>query len=202
MKQLVQLKEWKLIDSFNRTLRYLDDILSIDNKEFGKLIYNDTVLKQVRGIYPRQAITLQQVDRSVTINYMDSSISRYISSKKKHYLDNKLYTKTYDKRQSAKYIKLNLIKYPSSKSLISLSIGYNIMNTQCHRFIELDMCKEDFIKDTIRVYRELVQKGFSKKLLLSRTKRFLFKYNSCTLYGSYPMTLFKEITLRLGMNWR
>jgi len=175
MVQLLDMKQWELLSAFKDTMRYLDDILSIDNAYFQQLLYNDTYLHDVKGIYPRQAVTLQRVDKNVKINYMDTTIGRY-QANTKHYLFNKLFTKAFDKRSEGKFQTFKLIKYPSALSLIRESVGYNIIVTQCHRFINLDMCKEDFVRDTIHVYHELYRKGFNKSMLISKVGRFLATY--------------------------
>ena len=64
IRQLVNLQKWDLMEAFGRTMRYLDDILSIDNLNFNELLYTDVHQNHVMGIYPRHAVTLQLVDRS------------------------------------------------------------------------------------------------------------------------------------------
>ena len=93
---------------------------------------------------------------------MDTTISRYHGHKKDHYLFNKLFTKSYDKRQEDIYNKIGIIKYPSSSSLLSKAVGYNIITTQCHRLAILNMCMEDFIDSAMKVYHELATKGYGE----------------------------------------
>ena len=77
MKQLVKLAKWDLLQAFMNTLRYLDDLLTINNAWFSQLLYTDNKHEGVKGIYPRKAVTLQIVDKGLVINYMDSTISRF-----------------------------------------------------------------------------------------------------------------------------
>ena len=55
-------------------MRYLDDILSVENDSFKQFLYNDNIIDGLKGIYPRYAVTLQLVDMATTINYMDVTI--------------------------------------------------------------------------------------------------------------------------------
>ena len=98
MVQLLNKQRWEMLNKFSTTLRYLDDILSVDNDSFKQLLYNDNISDGLTGIYPRYAVTLQLVDKATTINYMDVQILRDQSHNINHCLHNKLYTRSYDKR--------------------------------------------------------------------------------------------------------
>jgi hypothetical protein len=52
MAQLVSLGKWELLTAFSGTMRYLDDILSVDNAVFERLLYNDIDFNGIKGIYP------------------------------------------------------------------------------------------------------------------------------------------------------
>ena len=192
MKQLVILAKWDLLQAFLHTLRYLDDLLSINNALFSQLLYTDNVHEGIKGIYPRKAVTLQLVDKGLDVHYMDSHILRF-PTQQQHFLSNKLFTKTYDKRTSKKWRDLRIIKYPSAQSLINHDIGYNIMITQCHRFSIMDMRKEDFIADIIKVFHDLALKGFDKVILLSKVRRFILTWKQTALYGKQPFKIYMEI---------
>jgi len=103
MLQLLQRQRWDMLIKFRTTMRYVDDILSVDNDSFKQLLYNDNLVDGVKGIYPRCAVTLQLVDMATTINYMDVTILRDQSHNINHCLHNKLYTRSYDKRDGVKY---------------------------------------------------------------------------------------------------
>ena len=130
---------------------------------------------------------------ATTINYMDVTILRDQSHNINHCLHIKLYTRSYDKRDGEKYKKLNITKYPSSRSLIAQKVSHNIILSQCHRFVILDTYKVDFIRDTIRLFWDLVRNGFDQKALCSRIKHFLLSYRTRIIYGMKPMNLFKEL---------
>ena len=181
-----------MLNKFGTTMRYLDDILSVDNDYFKQFLYNDNIIDGFKGIYPRYALTLQLVDSATTINYMDVQILRDQSHNIDHCLHNKLYTRSYDKRDGEKYKKLNITKYPSSRSLIAQKVGHNIILSQCHRFVILDTYKVDFIKDTVRLFWDLSRNGFDHTALCSRIKHFLLSYRTRLIYGMKPLNLFKE----------
>ena len=50
IRQLVNLQKWDLVEAFGRTIRYLDDILSIDNLNFNELLYTDINKNHVNWI--------------------------------------------------------------------------------------------------------------------------------------------------------
>ena len=62
MLQLLQRQRWDMLIKFRTTMRYVDDILSVDNDSFKQLLYNDNIIDGLKGIYPRYAVTLQLVD--------------------------------------------------------------------------------------------------------------------------------------------
>jgi len=188
MKQLVDKEKWELITKFEHTMRYLDDILSVDNEFFENYLYNDVTLDGIHGIYPSNAVKLQKVEKGSRINYMDVTIVRFEGKHK--VFANKLYTQCYDKRRHGKLAALNLIKYPSASSLLSQAVGHNIIITQCHRYAILDMYITDFIKDTVQVLGDLVRKGYSKTKLLEKIKHFLLSYKQKVLYGIAPFGIY------------
>ena len=197
MVQLKSLQKWDLLTKFSNTMRYLDDIFSIDNVTFSQLLYTDMVMDGVTGIYPRNAVTRQLGERGESVTYMDTMILKEHHEVKGDNVHDILYTRTYDKRFGPKYKNLHIIKYPTSDSLLYNSVSYNIVLTQCHRFIILDMRKEDFIRDTSQVIRELTRKGFNQEMLLAKAKRFLLTYRTKLIYGSHPLCLFKDLKTSL-----
>ena len=81
-----------MLIKFSTTMRYVDDILSVDNDSFKQLLYIENTFDGLRGIYPRTAVTLQLVDNASTLNYMDIQILRDQSHNIDHFLHNKLDT--------------------------------------------------------------------------------------------------------------
>src|SRR5690348_8673557 len=109
MTQLVKKAKWDLLRLFVNSIRYLDDLLNINNAHFSQLIYTDHTCEGVQG----KAVTLQIEAKGYSVNYMDSTISRF-PFVRNHCLSHKLYTKTYDKRTGIKWKHLKIIKYPSA----------------------------------------------------------------------------------------
>ena len=151
------------------------------------------MLDGVLGIYPRHAITLQRVDRATSITYMDIHILPNVCHESKQSHHEILYTRSYDKRDGVKFKNLKLIKYTSASSLINHTVSYNIIISQCHRFITLDMRKMDFIRDTARIFWDLSHKGFNQYILLSRIRHFILSFRTRLVYGMKPFGLFAEI---------
>ena len=86
MVQLLHKQRWDMLINFSTTMRYVDDILSVDNASFKQFLYIENTFDGLKGIYPRTAVTLQLVDNASTLNYMDIQILRDHS----HNLHNKL----------------------------------------------------------------------------------------------------------------
>jgi len=196
MVQLKQGNHWELLRIFCNTMRYLDDILAIDNPLFVKLLYTDCQHEGIKGIYPRGALTIERVSRAEKVQYMDASISRY-SGDSKHYMDGKLFTRTFDKRRFGKFAHLNLLRYTAAESLILPSVGLNIITTQMHRFVKLDMRLSDFVNDTVQTFYDLIHSGFDRINLLSKIRRFLLTFKSRLLYGVTPIYIYRLLLRKL-----
>jgi hypothetical protein len=201
MRQLKVLKKWDLLTSFSSTLRYVDDILSIDNDSFPLLLYLDKTYDGVKGIYPSNGLIIQPVEQGSSVTYMDTHIAKHNITHPFKELPNTLFTRTYDKRNGVKYKSLHIIKYPHISSLLREEVGYNIISTQCHRYIALDMHKADFIRDVIHTCMELIGKGYNKDRLLAKIKRFLLSCKIKILFAVHPFSLFKEIKRTLQLSF-
>ena len=184
LRRLISLNNLPMIMSFKFIIRYLDDILVINNPLFPLLLYTTLNFRTLYGIYPLQAVNLHLINSGTYIFYLDVNIQPYYTPTSSNPLYNKLYTSTHDKRTEPKFNNIMHIKYPSANSMLLHSHSYNIVLSQCHRFAHLSMLKSDFINDLFTLLCELTAKGFLLNILLRVTKRFLLKASTqLTLYG-------------------
>src|SRR5689334_22758552 len=68
-------KLWTLFTLYCHTMRYLDDINSINNPHFQDLLYTDMESKEITGVYPRHARTLQLVRKAASTQEMDTILA-------------------------------------------------------------------------------------------------------------------------------
>jgi len=196
MLQLRKYKYWTLFALFCHTMRYLDDINSINNPYFNLLLYTDMTLQDIKGIYPRQAITLQLIQQGNSVQYMDTILAIANEQQDTH-LSNKLFTRSFDKSNDDKFKKLKIIKYPSPHSVIPSSIGLNIIITEAHRLLNLNMDRLNFISAITGVFKKLVNKGFIKAKLLIKLYHFFKRHQSIAIYGMHKFGVLKQIKRRL-----
>jgi len=182
MTQLHQRKLWTLFTLFCHTMRYLDDINSINNPHFQDLLYTDMESKEITGVYPRHALTLQLVRKAASTQYMDTILALANHQQAKH-LMNKLFTRSYDKTTDDKFRKVQIIKYPSPYSLLPRSTGLNVIITEAHRLTHINMDLKDFISALTALIKNLVLKGFKQDKLISKLFQFFKTYKSAALYG-------------------
>ena len=112
-----------LIQTFNNTFRYLDDILAINNDDFN-LYIND--------IYPKE-LTLNQANKSNKhCPFLDLDL---------HICDNKLNTKIYDKRDDFSF---PIVNYPFLDGDVPWAPSYGVYISQLVRFARVCNNVSDF----------------------------------------------------------
>jgi len=197
IERLIIDKRYEIIDKFKNTIRFLDDILSIDNQLFKELLYSDSIYQGIHGIYPKEAVELQLVAQGLPLSYMDLLIK---CRKNNHFLAGRLCTQSFDKRAEKKFSKIACIKYPHASSLLTDKMGYNVVLTECYRHYRLNTEAEGFLHEIAKVVQELRKKGFDLAKLLRTFRSFLLKVNNRALYGSESnLNLLDRLKVLLGV---
>ena len=128
-----------MIEAFNNTSRYLDDILNVDNPFFPNLFQN---------IYPAQ-LQLNKANVSDTnVAFLDLDISAQ---------QGRIFTKIYDKRDDFNF---NIVNFPHLDGDIPRIPSYGIYISQLIRFSRACSNLADFNERNLNLTSRLLQQGY------------------------------------------
>ena len=155
MSGLQKSKRFDLIDMFNDTSRYLDDIFTIDNPEFEK---------HIPDIYPAEL----QLNKA---NTSDKEISfLYLSIK---VIGSDIYTSVYDKRDDFRF---PIVNFPWFSDVPRLpSYGINI--SQLVRFARCCTSVLDFRSKNLQITSKLLTRGYRYHKLRKTFGKFFRSYS-------------------------
>ena len=164
-----------LIEAFNRTSRYLDDLLNIDNPHFDSIFQN---------IYP-QELQLNKANVSdQNASFLDLNLS---------ITNNKISIKIYDKRDDFNF---DIINFPFLDGDVPRATSYGVYVSQLIRFSRACSRVEDFNERNITLTKKLLKQGYRyHKLRKSFSK---FYYRNSALVGKYNSGL--RSLLNLGIS--
>ena len=160
---------------FSNTFRYIDDLLSVNNKNFGNYISD---------IYPSD---LELKDTTLTSNevcYLDTRIRNGDSNTPFH-------LSVYDKRDDFSF---RIVNFPHMDSNIPANPAYGVYISQLVRYVRICTSKLDFIRRLRRLSSRLLHQGFKSTLLHKSFTKF-FKRHSAII-EKYGTTL-REIRLAI-----
>ena len=112
MLNLSPITQSNIIEAFNSTSRYLDDILNLDNSYFDKM---------VSKIYPQELVLNKTNSSDVTSSFLDLNIS--ISN-------GVIRTKIYDKRDN-----FNIVNFPFLDGDVPHATSYGVYISQLIHFV-------------------------------------------------------------------
>ena len=116
MKSLTKEKRYDLIDAFNSTSRYLDDLLNIDNIHFEHMVHR---------IYPAEL-------RLNKLNYSDTEAAFYDLNLSIH--NDIVSTKIYDKRDDFNF---DIVNFPFLDGDVPQRPSYGVYISQLIRFFQI-----------------------------------------------------------------
>ena len=154
---LLQKGNKRLARSFNFTFRYIDDVLSLNNKNFDDYVH---------AIYPPELEIKDTTDSPSSASYLDLSLSY------DKYGD--LSTKIYDKRDDFNFA---IVNFPFLSSNIPASPTYGVYMSQLIRYSRACSKYQDFLARCSLLTAKLCKQGFVPTRLQSTLKKF---------YGRYP----------------
>jgi hypothetical protein len=180
LTRLVEAKDFhRATDVVTKIVRYIDDLLTIDFKDFQEHIYLPN------GIYPRERLELQKTGEGFDVDYMDL----YIKQNRKQ----GLYTMIYDKRLDEKFEKIQVIRYPHRLSALSDHSKYGIVNSQMFRASQLCTLPVDFCYNVALVmHRMIITKEYNPHKVRRRVRVFLSKHHG--IYGKSSQSLYSLIS--------
>ena len=133
-------KEKKLARSFNFTVRYIDDVLSLNNSRFGDFIDR---------IYPIELEIKDTTDTDRSASYLDLHLE--IDS------EGRLRTKLYDKRD---YFNFPIVNFPFICSNIPAAPAYGVYISELIRYSRACGAYRDFLDRVLLLTRKLLNQGF------------------------------------------
>lgn len=153
-----------VIEAFNRTSRYLDDILNIDNPFFDGM---------VNSIYPPELKLIKANNSDTDTSFLDLHLS---------IVNNVIVTKIYDKRDDFTF---DIVNYPHLDGDVPRATSYGVYISQLTRFARACSNVSDFNYRNQVITDKLLKQGFRyHKLRRTFTKFYrrneflLDKYNT------------------------
>ena len=116
-----------LAKAFNFTFRYIDDVLSLNNK---------TIIDFVHCIYPSELEIKDTTDSSTSAAYLDIFLRRNQQGQ--------LFTKLYDQRDDFNF---SIVNFPFMQSNIPSSPTYGVYMSQLVRYSRLSFNITIFVQD-------------------------------------------------------
>ena len=145
-----------LVDHFNNSFRYIDDILSMDNPLF---------TKEMSSIYPSEL----QLNKSNTSNKQASFLDLQLEI-----TENKMNIKVYDKRDDFNF---KIINYPSLDGDVPASPSYGVFISQLIRFARICTEVNEFCSRSRLMSEKLLKQGFKYQRLRKTFCKFFNSHN-------------------------
>jgi hypothetical protein len=164
-----------IIDAFNHTSRYLDDIFNMDNPFFASM---------VSSIYPQELTLIKANTSDTEASFLDLHLS---------IVGNVISTKIYDKRDDFSF---DIVNYPHLDGDVPRATSYGVYISQLTRFARACSKVSDFNYRNLVITSKLLKQGF-RYHKLRRTFTKFYRRNNFLLekYKSGLKTL-----LRLGIS--
>ena len=153
---------------FSTTFRYIDDLLSVNNDNFGNTISE---------IYPSELDLKDTTLSSTEVCYLDTKIVHGDSSGPFH-------ISVFDEREDFNF---RIVNFPFMDSNIPTTPAYGVYVSQLVRYARICIAKADFMHRLRSLSSRHKQKGFKSSLLVKSVKKF-FKHH-CTTVVKYNVTL-------------
>ena len=145
----------KVAVKFKHTLRYIDDLLTLNNPHFEQEIPN---------IYPSQLVLKKTTEATDKLSYLDMYI---------HIEGRQFFTSVFDKRDAFKFY---IVNYPFLDSNIPTKPAYGVYLSQLVRIGRICDKYADFKNRHLMLTRRLLKQGYRYDHLCSCFKRFYNKH--------------------------
>ena len=154
MKDLIR-TNLSLAGKFNRTFRYIDDLLTINNPDF-----SDYISK----IYPNELELKQTTEGQGKCSYLDLNIK---------IINNKFTTDLYDKREAFNF---TIVNYPHMDSNIPSKPAYGVFISQLIIYLRVCGNYQHFVYRLVQITTRLQRQGFDYVVLCNTFKKFLQRH--------------------------
>jgi len=169
MKQLLKVNMGKA-KVFSNTVRYIDDLLTLNNPLFEEEIAN---------IYPTELVLKKTTESYSMVSYLDMKIT----------MDDKKYvTAIWDKRDSFNF---RIVNYPFLSSNIPTGPAYGTYISQLVRIGRICVRYEDFRNRHMLLTTRLVKQGYRYSKLKLCFRKFKKRYKD--IYDKYNKSLKQHI---------
>ena len=158
MKNQLKAKNYDLLYKFNRSCRYIDDLLLINN--------DNKMDKYKKLIYPPELILTSEDKSDQTVNYLDLTLSINHSL-----LDYKIF----DKRD---HFNFPIVNFPNLSGNIPKSHSYGVFTSQLVRFARGCKKLDDFKLRTKTLVLRLLKQNFTRPKLIKTFRNFIFRHHS------------------------
>ena len=155
---------------FSDTIRYIDDLLTLNNNSFEEEIIN---------IYPPELTLKKTTESNSTISYLDISIS---------ICNNKYVTEVYDKRENFNF---KIVNYPYMCSNIPAKPTYGVYVSQLIRISRICDNYVSFVKRHRLLTERLIKQGFWYNKLSVSFKQFSRRHSM--LFNKYAVSVKRHI---------
>ena len=154
-----------LLEKFNNTYRYLDDIFSLNNSDF---------YKYTAEIYPTELTLNKANSDSLNCPFLDLDVS---------IIQSKIKTKIYDKRDDFSF---PIVNFPFLDGDVPLAPSYGVYISQLIRYARVCSDVSDFNDRNLCITEKLLSQGFRYNKLIKTFTKFFHKYK--TLASKYGCT--------------
>ena len=153
----------KLARRFNLSYRYIDDLISFNNKRFKEFISD---------IYPKE-LTISETTESISVaSYLDLLFTRDRS--------NNITTKLYDKRDAFGF---HIVNFPFMSSNITSAPAYGVYASQLIHYARCCSSYSDFLIRHRALVKRLLSQGYKVNRLSNTFKKFYGRHTD--LVGQY-----------------
>ena len=152
LDKLIKEGKRKLARRFNLSYRYIDDLISFNNKRFKEFI-SDT--------YPQRTHNFRNDRIYVSASYLDLLFTRY--------KNNNITTKLYDKRDTFGF---HIVNFPFMSSNIPSAPGYGVYASKLIRYARCCSNYSDLVSRHRALVSRLLSQGYKVNRLSNTFKKF------------------------------
>ena len=163
LDKLIKEGKRKLARRFNLSYRYIDDLISFNNKRFKEFISD---------IYPKELTISETTESTSVASYLDLLFTRDRS--------NNITTKLYDKRDAFCF---HIVNFPFMSSNIPSAPAYGVYASQLVRYAHCCSSYSDFLICHRALVKRLLSQGYKVNRLSNTFKKFYGRHTD--LVGQY-----------------
>ena len=163
LDKLIKEGKRKLARRFNLSYRYIDDLISFNNKRFKEFISD---------IYPKELTISETTESTSVASYLDLLFTRDRS--------NNITTKLYDKRDAFGF---HIVNFPFMSSNIPSAPAYGVYASQLVRYAHCCSNYSDFLICHRALVKRFLSQGYKVNRLSNTFKKFYGRHTD--LVGQY-----------------